>query len=53
MFADFQNYLSDAIDAVLTSEVQEESFAQAVQAQACLMAGVNRDEISDFYPEFA
>lgn len=52
MHSDFQNYLTEAIDRVLFAD-QFEDFTDAVKAQACLMAGVNLDEINDFYPDFA
>ena len=50
---DFQNFLFDAIDSVLTKEIPEETFAQAVQAQVGLKAGLNWEEIDGFSPEFA
>jgi len=46
MYSQFQNYLSDAVDAVLTFDIPETDFAQAVHAQACLMAGINQDDLS-------
>lgn len=52
MNSDFQNYLTEAIDRVLSTD-QFEDFTDAVKAQACLMAGINPDDISDSYPEFA
>ena len=45
MYADFQNHLFDAIDAVLACEIPQESFTQAVQAYACLMAGGSLDDL--------
>lgn len=50
--SDWQNYLIEAIDRVLSAD-QFEDFTDAVKAQACLLAGVNLDEINDAYPEFA
>lgn len=44
-FQNLQNYLLDAIDLVLTWEIPEDKFADAVNAQASLMAGINPDEI--------
>lgn len=41
----YQNYLLDAVDVVLAWEVPEESFAEVVNAQACLMAGLCPEEI--------
>lgn len=45
---DFQNYL-DAINTVLTWDIPEGGFADAVIAQAGLMAGISPDEITGFY----
>ena len=44
----FQNFLLDAIDAVLAWDLPDESFADAVNAQAGLMAGINSDEFDRF-----
>lgn len=41
----YQNYLIDAIDVVLGRDIPDESFADAVAVQACVMAGVNREEV--------
>lgn len=51
----FGNYLLEAIDVVLTWDIPEEGlserdFSQAVSAQACLMAGINPDEVIDYGP---
>lgn len=51
MYSSFQNYLSDAVDAVLTWEIPEDGFADAVKAQACLMAGINPDELLWHYAD--
>ena len=45
MYSDFRSCLTDAIDIVLISEIPEEDFQDAVQAQACLMMGINPDEM--------
>lgn len=45
MYSKFQSYLLDAVNAVLTWDIPESDFAQAVQSQACMMAGINPDEI--------
>lgn len=50
MYTDFQNYLTEAIDRVLATDLLDDSFTDAVKAQACLMAGISPDEIYDFYP---
>lgn len=34
-----QNYLLNAVDVVLDWDLSDDGFAQAVTAQACLMAG--------------
>ena len=40
----YENYLLDAIEVVSTWDLPEEGFADAVNAQAKLMAGVPPDE---------
>lgn len=46
MYSQFQScYILDAVEAVLTWDIPESDFAQAVQSQVCLMAGINPDEI--------
>ena len=47
----YQDYLLDAIDTVMTWEIPEEDFAQAVNDQAKLMAGFDPDEIWVHEPE--
>ncbi|MFI3221964.1 MAG: hypothetical protein QX191_10860 [Methylococcaceae bacterium] len=44
----FQQLLLDATEAVLTWEIPEEDFAEAIKNQACLMAGINSDEFYGF-----
>ncbi len=41
----FQNFLIDAVNDVLDWNISEEAFTEAVNAQACLMARVNPDEL--------
>jgi len=41
------NYINCLLDAVLTWEIPEEGLADAIKNQACLMAGVNPEEITD------
>ena len=41
----FQNYLLDAIDAVLSWDIPEEFLAEAVHAQAGMMARISSDEV--------
>ena len=41
----FEDYIPDAIEAVMAWELYEEDFAQAVNDQARLMAGMNSDDL--------
>jgi hypothetical protein len=43
----FLIFLLDATDDVLTWDIPEEGFADAIKNQACLMAGKNPEEITD------
>ena len=43
-----QNHLLEAIDAVLAQDIADEAFTEAVNAQVCLMARVNPDEVTAF-----
>jgi len=47
----YQNYLIDATNAVLDWDISDEALADAVIAQAGLMAGINPDDITAFYPD--
>lgn len=51
MCSQFQSYLLDAINNVLDLDIPESDFAQAVQAQACLMAGIKPDEVVGYYAD--
>jgi hypothetical protein len=44
----FQQLLLDATDCVLTWEIPEEDYAEAITNQACLMAGNSPDELQSF-----
>ena len=44
----FQQLLLDATEAVLTWEIPEEDYAEAITNQACLMAGINTEEFYCF-----
>ena len=44
----FQQLLLDATEAVLTWEIPEEDYAEAIKNQACLMAGISPDELQSF-----
>ncbi len=41
----FQSYLLDAVDAVLTWDIPDSDFADAVNAQACLLSGDDPDDL--------
>ena len=43
-----QSQLIYAIDTVLDRDIPDEAFTEAVQAQVCLMARVNSDEVTPF-----
>ncbi len=47
----FQSCLLDAVDAVLTWDIPDSDFAQAVQAQACLMSGIDPDDLLWHYAD--
>jgi hypothetical protein len=40
-----QDLIHDAINIVLAWEIPDEAFSEAVEAQACLMAGIHPEEI--------
>ena len=42
------NFINCLLDAVLTSEIPEDGFTDAVKNQARQMAGINPDELSCF-----
>lgn len=48
---DFQNCLLDAVDTVLAWDLPEEDFSDAVNAQACLMANIDPDEMLWHYAD--
>jgi len=47
----YHSCLLEAIDKILAWDISEEAFAEAVHAQACLMAGINRDEFICYYAD--
>jgi hypothetical protein len=47
----YQDLIHDAIDVVLAREIPDESFPEAVQAQASFMAGINPEEIRESYSD--
>jgi hypothetical protein len=46
-----QNYYLDALEIVSSWDLPDEDFADAVNDQAMLMAGVNPDELPERYPD--
>lgn len=42
------DYIYDALDAVLAWEIPEDAFPQAVMSQACLLAGLDPDEVTSY-----
>ena len=46
-----ENYIMDALEIVSAWDLPDEDFAQAVNDQARLMAGVNPDELWEFHSE--
>ena len=44
----FINFLLDATDAVLTWDIPDEGLTGAIKNQACLMAGIDPDELNCF-----
>ena len=45
----YQNYLIDAINDVLSWDIPDESLAEAVTAQASMMARVDPDEMMSLF----
>jgi len=46
-----ENYILDALEIVSSWDVPDEDFADAVNDQAMLMAGVNPDDIRERRPD--
>jgi hypothetical protein len=46
-----ENYILDALEIVGTWDLPEEDFADAVNDQAMLMAGINPDDIPERRPD--
>ena len=46
-----QDYILDALEIVSAWDVPDEDFADAVNDQAMLMAGVNPDDITERLPD--
>ena len=46
-----QDLIHDAINIVLAWESPDDAFSEAVKAQACLMAGINPEEIRQSYSD--
>lgn len=47
----FEQYVIDALETVSTWDISDEDFADAVNDQARLMAGVNPDELPERHPD--
>ena len=47
----FEQYVIDALELVSTWDLPDEDFADAVNDQAMLMAGVNPDDVPERLPE--
>ncbi|SFL28981.1 hypothetical protein SAMN05216302_10549 [Nitrosomonas aestuarii] len=48
---DYQDFLLDAVDQVLSWDIPDQALAEAVISQAGLMAGINPEEITGHYPD--
>ena len=46
-----ENYIMDALEIVSAWDLPDEDFAQAVNNQARLMAGINPDELREVHSE--
>jgi len=52
MYSQFTNHLLDAAEFVMAwDDLPAEDFAEAVKFQACLMAGINPDELLWHYAD--
>jgi hypothetical protein len=47
----FEDYIPDALEMVSSWNIAEEDFAQAVNDQARLMAGIPPDEFREAHPD--
>ncbi len=47
----FQNCLTDAIDALSNMDIPEDIFGQVVMSHACLLAGLDPDEVIGYYAD--
>jgi hypothetical protein len=48
---DYENYILDALEMVMTWELPDEEFADAVNDQARLMAGLTPEDIHGVRPD--
>jgi hypothetical protein len=46
-----ENHILDAVEIVSAWDLPDEDFADAVNAQAMLMAGVNPDDLRETFPD--
>jgi hypothetical protein len=48
---DYENYILDALEMVMTWELPDEEFADAVNDQARLMAGLTSEDFQEVRPD--
>lgn len=48
---EYQSCLINAIETVLAWDIPDEAFSAAVKAQACLMGGIEPEEIRGVYSD--
>jgi hypothetical protein len=48
----FEDYIPEALEIVSAWDIPNEDLADAVNAQARLMAGINPDELLKYYPDY-
>jgi hypothetical protein len=48
---DYENYILDALEMVMTWELPDEEFADAVNDQARLMAGLTPEDFQEVRPD--
>ena len=49
---DYENYILDALEMVMAWELPDEEFADAVNDQARLMAGLTPEDLREVRPDF-
>jgi hypothetical protein len=48
---DYENYILDALEMVMAWELPDEEFADAVNDQARLMAGLTPEDFQEVHPD--